>query len=73
MNKQETLLIRKITSEYINFIKRTSVLVEETKRVTVFALKKVLKLEDGDQIIINGDGSLEVERADNGKVEGGEQ
>jgi lipase chaperone LimK len=60
MNHKNTLLIRKITSEYIDFMKKTSALIEETKRATVLALKKVLKLEDGDSILINEDGSLDI-------------
>jgi len=61
MDSKEKKLIRKITSEYINFMKKTSSLVEESKRATVLALKKVLNLKDGDLILINDDGSIEVD------------
>ena len=61
MDSKEKKLIRKITSEYIKFMKKTSSLVEESKRATVLALKKVLNLKDGDLILINDDGSIEVD------------
>ena len=60
MRNKEALLIRKITSEYISFMKKTNALIEETRRATVLALKKALKLDDGDQILINDDGSIEI-------------
>lgn len=68
MGKQDTLLIKKIVREYTGFLKKTSELIDETKRVTALSLKKALKLEDGDQILINEDGSLEVETKKIGKV-----
>ena len=67
MNSKDTQLIRKITTEYIDFIKRTNILVNETKRATILALKEVLKLQDGDSILINEDGSVEVIPAGTGK------
>ena len=73
MNKQENLIIREITSEYISFMKNASTILTEVKRATVLTLKEVLKLEDGDQILINEDGSLEVEDARKGKKNYGGQ
>jgi hypothetical protein len=67
MGKQDTRLIKEIVSEYMGFVKRTSVLVDEVKRATVISLKKVLKLEDGDSITVNEDGSLEIETKENYK------
>jgi hypothetical protein len=64
MNSKDTLLIKKITTEYIDFMKKTAVFIKETKRATVFALKKVLKLQDGDLILINEDGSIEITPAE---------
>jgi hypothetical protein len=60
MNSKDTQLVRKITTEYIEFTKKTYTLINETKRATVLALKKVLKLQDGDSILIKEDGSIEV-------------
>jgi hypothetical protein len=42
MNHQEILFARKITDEYLKFLKKTGGLVEETKRATVFTLKATL-------------------------------
>jgi len=67
MNSKDTQLIRKITTEYIDFIKRTNALIAETKRATILTLKEVLKLQDGDSILINEDGSIEVIPAGTGK------
>jgi len=67
MNNKDTQLIRKITTEYIDFIKRTNAFIDETKRATILALKEVLKLQDGDSILINEDGSIEVIPAGTGK------
>jgi hypothetical protein len=67
MNSKDTQLIRKITTEYIDFIKRTNALIDETKRATILTLKEVLKLQDGDSILINEDGSIEVIPAGTGK------
>jgi hypothetical protein len=61
MNKQDTLLAKKIAAEYISFTRKTSRMIEEVKRATIFSLKKVLKLKDGDIILIKEDGSLEIE------------
>ena len=69
MNSKDTQLIRKITTEYVDFIKRTNALIAETKRATVLALKEVLKLQDGDSILIKEDGSIEVIPAETGKEE----
>jgi hypothetical protein len=69
MNHREILFTRRITKEYIEFMKKTGGLVEEAKRATVLALKKVLKLKDGDSILIKEDGSLEIETGRN-KQEG---
>jgi hypothetical protein len=66
MVKQDTLLIKKIVREYTNFLKRASVSIDEAKRATVLSLKKVLKLEDGDSILIK-DGFLEIESKRNDK------
>jgi len=60
MNHSDNLLIRKITNEYLNFIKESKKLIEETRRATVLALKKALKLKEGEQILIKDDGSLEI-------------
>jgi hypothetical protein len=59
-HRQSILLIRKITGEYVNFMKTTSVLVKDVKRATVFALKKTLKLKDGELVLINEDGSVDI-------------
>jgi hypothetical protein len=69
MGKQE-IYLKKIVSEYTNFMKKTSVLIDEAKRATVISLKKVLNLEDGDTILINEDGSLEIEAIKNDKENG---
>jgi lipase chaperone LimK len=69
MNNKDTQLIRKITTEYVDFIKRTNALIDETKRATVLALKETLKLQDGDSILIKEDGSIEVIPAETGKEE----
>jgi len=66
MDKKDTLLIKKIVSEYTSFVQETSVMFDEVKKATVLALKKVLKLENGETVLINSDGSLEVETK-NGK------
>ena len=60
MTNKEYALLQKITNEYVNFVKRSTALVEETKRATVLVLKEVLKLNDGDFILIREDGSIEV-------------
>ena len=60
MSNKDTQLIRKITTEYLAFLKETSNFINETKRATSLALKKVLKLQDGDSILIKEDGSLEI-------------
>jgi len=61
MNRQKnTLLIKKIANEYINFMKETKAIINETKRATVLALKKALNLQDGESILINEDGSIEI-------------
>ena len=62
MTNKDALFIRKITSEYVSFMERTNGLIEETRRATVLTLKKALELEDGDQILIKDDGSIEVEK-----------
>jgi len=61
MNKQEALAVRKITEEYVKFVHKTVDLFEDVKRATVLSLKKVLKLKDGDLILINSDGSIEIQ------------
>jgi hypothetical protein len=67
MNKQDTLFIKRIVREYSDFLKKTSGLIDEAKRATVLSLKKVLKLKDGDSILIKEDGSLEIETKENDK------
>jgi 5-methylcytosine-specific restriction endonuclease McrA len=61
MEKQKIKIIKKIVNEYTGFMRKTSGLIDEVKRATVLSLKNILKLEDGELIIINDDGSLEVE------------
>ena len=63
MNRKDTLYIRKITEEYIKFVKTTNAVFEETSRATALAIKKVLDLKDGDNVLIKEDGSIEVEDA----------
>jgi hypothetical protein len=67
MGKQEIEVIKKIVNEYAGFMRKTSSLIEEAKRATVISLKKVLKLKDGETILINVDGSLEIGTKINGK------
>jgi hypothetical protein len=64
MDKRDTILAGKIVREYIRFMRETSSLVEEAKRATVLALKKVLKLKDGGSVLIKEDGSLEIKPKD---------
>jgi IMP dehydrogenase/GMP reductase len=67
MGKQEIKVIKEIVNEYIGFMRKTSSLIEEAKRATVLSLRKVLKLEDGETILINMGGSLEIETKANNK------
>lgn len=69
MNEQNALVSKKIVREYTDFLKRTSNLIDDVKRATVLSLKKVLKLEDGDSILIKEDGSLEIEAKENNMPE----
>jgi len=69
MSLKDTQLIKKITTEYVDFMKKTKFLINETQRATVLALKEALKLQDGDSILINEDGSLEVISAGTNKEE----
>jgi hypothetical protein len=66
MVKQDTLIVKRIFREYTDFLKRTSVSVNEVKRATILSLGKVIKLEDGDSILIK-DGFLEIEPKRNDK------
>jgi hypothetical protein len=65
--KKNTKLIKKIVREYISFTRKTSGLINEAKRATVLSLKKMLNLNEGDIILINEDGSLEIETKNNDK------
>ena len=65
MNRRDTSLIKKITCEYIDFVKKTNAAIEETRKATVIALEKALNLNNGDKILINEDGSIEIEPAAN--------
>jgi hypothetical protein len=51
---------RKIVHEYNVFMKETREKMEETRRATMFSLKKLLKLKDGDVIEIKEDDSLQI-------------
>ena len=61
MTNSETQLIKKIALEYLDFMKETRQLIDDAKRATALSLRKLLKLKDGDFILINDDGSLEIE------------
>jgi flagellar motor switch protein FliM len=53
-------LARKIIHEYDVFMKETRVKIDEIRRITMFSLKKLLQLEDGDVIEIQDDGTLRI-------------
>jgi len=65
LNKNKNALFaKKVVKEYIKFLKKIGGTVEETKKATAFALKKLLKLENGDSIVIKEDGSFEITKED---------
>jgi urease accessory protein UreE len=51
---------RKIVHEYNIFMKETREKMEETRRATMFSLKKLLKLKDGDVIEIKEDDTFQI-------------
>jgi flagellar motor switch protein FliM len=51
---------RKIVHEYNVFMKETRAKMDETRRVTIISLKKLLKLNDGDIIEIQDDDTLRI-------------
>jgi hypothetical protein len=51
---------RKIVHEYNTFIRETREKMDETRRATMFSLKKLLKLKDGDVIEIKEDDTLQI-------------
>jgi len=59
-DEKDNLAARSIAREYVKFVKNNTKALEEVKRATVLALKKIMKLKDGDVILIKEDGSLEV-------------
>ena len=61
MTKKETALIKEIVNLYSAFVKETSELIDDVKKATAMSLQKTLKLRKGEIILINDDGSLEVE------------
>ena len=60
MTDKETKLIKKITTEYLGFLKESKKILNDTKRATSLAIKEVLKLKDDDSILIKDDGSVEI-------------
>jgi urease accessory protein UreE len=50
----------KIVHEYNMFMKETREKMDETRRVTMISLKKLLKLKDGDVIEIKEDDTLQI-------------
>jgi len=61
MKRQEELFLKKVGDEYVSFMRETKVLINEAKRATVLALQKALNLQNGDQILIERDGSIKIE------------
>jgi flagellar motor switch protein FliM len=51
---------KKIVYEYNAFMKETRTKIDETRRATMFSLKKLLKLKDGDVIDIQDDDTLRI-------------
>jgi flagellar motor switch protein FliM len=51
---------RKIVHEYNVFMRETRAKMDETRRVTMISLKKLLKLKDGDVIEIREDDTLQI-------------
>ncbi|MDR2408514.1 MAG: hypothetical protein LBE13_10465 [Bacteroidales bacterium] len=51
---------KKIVHEYNMFMKETRAKMDETRRVTMISLKKLLKLKDGDIIEIREDDTLQI-------------
>jgi flagellar motor switch protein FliM len=51
---------RKIVHEYNVFMKETRAKMDETRRITMISLKKLLKLKDGDVIEIQEDDTLKI-------------
>jgi hypothetical protein len=55
---------RKIVHEYNVFMKETRGRIDETRRITMFSLKKLLKLEEGAVIEIQNDDTLRITPAE---------
>jgi hypothetical protein len=53
-------LARKIVHEYNVFMRETRFKMEETRRVTMLSLKKLLKLKDGDVVEIHDDDTFRI-------------
>jgi ribosomal protein L14 len=68
MNKYSVKLIKKIVTEYTDFVKKTENMVKDVKKATIISLKKVMKLKDGDIIHLDRDGSLEIESKNDKEV-----
>jgi hypothetical protein len=51
---------RKIVHEYNDFMRETQAKIDETRRVTMISLKKLLSLKDGDVIEIMEDDTLQI-------------
>jgi flagellar motor switch protein FliM len=51
---------RKVVHEYNTFMKETRMKANEAYRATMFSLKKLLKLNDGDVIKIQEDDTLQI-------------
>lgn len=60
-NEKERL-VEKVVSEYQAFLKETDEMVQEVKRTTILSLGKLLDLKDGDTVLINPNGTVDVER-----------
>jgi len=60
MTTKEDKVAKAIVKEYVNFIKKTANNVNDVKKVTAHALKKVMGLNDGDCILIKDDCSVDI-------------
>ena len=65
MDDRKFEFTRIIVNEYISFLKKTTEAVNEAKRATSILLKKVLNLQDGEVVLIEEDGSIEIESNNN--------
>jgi hypothetical protein len=66
MEKKNIAIAKKIVREYTGFLRKTSGMVREAERAAILSLQKILKLKDGERVLIKEDGSFEIE-TNNGK------